>query len=118
MEEVFNQTHASLRNVVERSIGVWKKKWTILQHMREYPFPTQIKFVHATAALHNFIRENDATDIDIESARLATYTRHDPDPDQPLPDEEHQDDPESMAVTRNVIAQQLLIRKQRAREHP
>lgn len=115
MEEHFNQTHASLRNVVERTIGVWKKKWVILQHMREYPFLTQLKIVHATAALHNFIRENDGGDIDLESAQVGGYTRHDEDPDDPLPEAQHDEDAVNMIATRIGIAERLMIRRQRGR---
>lgn len=95
-----------------------EKKWAILQHMREYPFQTQIKFVQATAALHDFLLENDATDIDLERACQGSYTRHDPHPDLPLPKEEHHDDSESMTVSHNIIVQNLLICKQASRIVP
>ncbi|CAA7041964.1 unnamed protein product [Microthlaspi erraticum] len=33
-EELFNRWHSSLRSVIERTFGVWKKKWRILS---EFP---------------------------------------------------------------------------------
>ena len=39
--EQFNHAHSSLRNVIERTIGVWKKKWHILCDMSPYPLIKQ-----------------------------------------------------------------------------
>ncbi|KAI0502633.1 hypothetical protein KFK09_017588 [Dendrobium nobile] len=55
-KETFNKRHSSLRGVIERSFGVWKKKWVILRDMPIYSFKKQIKIVIATMALHNYIR--------------------------------------------------------------
>ncbi|CAA7018846.1 unnamed protein product [Microthlaspi erraticum] len=54
-EELFNRWHSSLRSVIERTFGVWKKKWRILS---EFPdmVETQNKIIISTAGLHNFIR--------------------------------------------------------------
>ncbi|XP_058733700.1 protein ALP1-like [Vicia villosa] len=56
IQEVFNHAHSSLRNVIERTIGVWKKKWHILCDMRPFPLIKQQKIIVATTTLHNFIR--------------------------------------------------------------
>mmetsp|Transcript_24507 Transcript_24507/g.22267 ORF Transcript_24507/g.22267 Transcript_24507/m.22267 type:complete len:393 (+) Transcript_24507:74-1252(+) len=55
-EELFNLRHASLRNVIERSFGVLKKRFNILNCMRNFTFDSQINIVYSTMALHNFIR--------------------------------------------------------------
>jgi hypothetical protein len=55
IHEVFNHAHSSLRNVIERTIGVWKKRWHILFDMRPFPLMKQRKIIVATTALHNFI---------------------------------------------------------------
>lgn len=55
-EELFNLRHASLRNVIERSFGVLKKRFPILCYMTNYPVETQIEIVYATVTVHNFIR--------------------------------------------------------------
>ncbi|XP_020571659.1 uncharacterized protein LOC110018635 [Phalaenopsis equestris] len=57
-KEMFNKRHSSLRGVIERTFGVWKKKWVILRDMPSYPFQKQVHIVVATMALHNFIRRH------------------------------------------------------------
>jgi DDE superfamily endonuclease len=55
-KELFNLRHASLRNVVERTFGVLKGRFVILQKApRQYIIRTQIKLVYALTALHNFM---------------------------------------------------------------
>ena len=49
-EELFNRVHSSLRCVIERIYGVWKKRWRILQNMREFPYKSQVKIVVASMA--------------------------------------------------------------------
>ncbi|CAL2239045.1 unnamed protein product [Prunus armeniaca] len=64
--EVFNHVHSSLRSVIERTFGVWKKKWSILRDMPSYPFDKQVKIVIATMALHNYIRRHAQCDINFD----------------------------------------------------
>jgi hypothetical protein len=61
-QETFNYCHSSIRNVVERTFGVWKMKWRILLKMPSYPMSKQKMIVAATMCIHNFIRENHALD--------------------------------------------------------
>lgn len=63
--EIFNQVHSSLRSVIERTFGVWKKKWAILRDMPNYSFKRQTLIVVATMALHNYIRRHPSR-IDLE----------------------------------------------------
>ncbi|CAN6711241.1 unnamed protein product [Malus baccata var. baccata] len=42
-KEVFNHIHSSLRSIIERIFGVWKKRWAILRDMPNYPFNKQVK---------------------------------------------------------------------------
>lgn len=60
--ERFNHLHSSIRNVVERSFGVWKTKWRVLNKKPSYPMEKQKMIVAATMCLHNFIRENHTQD--------------------------------------------------------
>ena len=62
-QEVFNRAHSSLRNVIERSFGVWKQRWRILQNMPAYPYKMQVEFVVASMALHNYIRRRSHDDV-------------------------------------------------------
>ncbi|OMO71850.1 Harbinger transposase-derived nuclease [Corchorus capsularis] len=50
--------HSSLRSVIERKFGVWKKKWKTLKDIHNYSFKKQVLIVNATMALHNYIRKH------------------------------------------------------------
>jgi hypothetical protein len=63
-QELFNHLHSSIRNVTERSFGVWKMKWRILLNMLSYLMDKQKIIVAATMCLYNFIHENNANDKD------------------------------------------------------
>ena len=55
-QELFNLHHARLRNVIERTFAVLKRRWKILKHeFCESPAKLN-KVVLACCALHNFIR--------------------------------------------------------------
>ncbi|PKA64211.1 hypothetical protein AXF42_Ash009431 [Apostasia shenzhenica] len=54
-EEKFNHRHVSLRNVIERSFGILKRRFAILNSMKPFPLQTQRDIVVAYFALHNFI---------------------------------------------------------------
>ena len=81
-KEVFNRLHSSLRNVIERSFGVWKQRWRILQNMPAYPYKTQVEIVVASMTLHNYIRWRSQDD--------AVFSEYDRNPnfisDELLPD--------------------------------
>ncbi|KAK8957096.1 hypothetical protein KSP39_PZI000389 [Platanthera zijinensis] len=79
LQEIFNQSHSSLRSVIERTFGVWKKKWAILRDMPSYSFTKQKRIVLATIALHNFIRRHPSRiDPDFrESETISTGVRVD-----------------------------------------
>ncbi|XP_060972307.1 uncharacterized protein LOC133038235 [Cannabis sativa] len=68
-KEVFNQAHSSLRSVIERTFGVWKKRWKILRDMPSYPYQKQVKIVIASMALHNYIRRHAKRDRYFEKIR-------------------------------------------------
>jgi DDE superfamily endonuclease len=57
-EDLFNHKHAQLRNIVEKTFGVVKKKFKILHFMRPYDYKRQCKIVIACCILHNFIRKH------------------------------------------------------------
>jgi DDE superfamily endonuclease len=58
-KELFNLRHASLRNVIERTFGVLKNRFVILQKPpRRYTIRTQVKLVFALTALHNFMNSH------------------------------------------------------------
>ena len=57
LDEVFNNMHSSLCNVIERSFGILKKRFHILQRMPPYESKTQITILVATMVVYNFIIE-------------------------------------------------------------
>jgi DDE superfamily endonuclease len=62
-EDLFNHRHAQLRNVVERTFGVLKKRFKILTVMAPYKYKKQCRIVIVCCILHNFIKiqnDNDA----------------------------------------------------------
>ncbi|XP_071937454.1 protein ALP1-like [Coffea arabica] len=55
---LFNRRHASVRNIIERTFGVLKKRFPILKGpMQNYLIATQNNIVLACCALHNFMRD-------------------------------------------------------------
>ena len=65
-KELFNYSHSSLRNVIERSFGVLKMKWRILLDLPSYPMANQSQIIMACMAVHNFIRESALADTDFD----------------------------------------------------
>jgi hypothetical protein len=57
-EELLNLRHSSLRNVIEKTFGVLKKRFPLLIAMHPYSFETQCHLVLCAVMLHNFIRAN------------------------------------------------------------
>ncbi|XP_062088984.1 uncharacterized protein LOC133795548 [Humulus lupulus] len=68
-KEVFNKAHSSLRSVIERTFGVWKKRWKTLRDMPSYPYTKQVKIVIASMTLHNYIRRHAKYDRHFEKIR-------------------------------------------------
>jgi hypothetical protein len=64
-KELFNYRHSSLRNVVERTFGVFKRRWRIFDRPHEFDIKTQTKLVYALAAVHNLINSVQATEDDL-----------------------------------------------------
>lgn len=65
-KEKFNRRHSSLRCVIERTFGVWKGKWRIMQDRARYNIGITRKLVAATMALHNFVRKSNIHDPDFD----------------------------------------------------
>ena len=64
-KELFNYRHASLRNAVERTFGIWKSRFRILRGVPHYPLRTQRDIIIACAVLHNFLMMSDNIDMSI-----------------------------------------------------
>ncbi|KAL5538240.1 hypothetical protein UlMin_046208 [Ulmus minor] len=64
-KELFNYRHASLRNAVERTFGIWKSRFRILRGVPHYPLRTQRDIIIACAVLHNFLMMSDDVDVSV-----------------------------------------------------
>ncbi|XP_057439909.1 protein ALP1-like [Lotus japonicus] len=65
-KELFNLRHASARNVIERSFGILKKRWSKLRTPSFFDIKTQIRMINACFVLHNFIRDEQQYDPILE----------------------------------------------------
>ena len=61
-KELYNLRHSSARNVVERSFGLLKKRWSILRTPSFFNIKTHVRIINACCVLHNFIRIEQETD--------------------------------------------------------
>ncbi|TXG67103.1 hypothetical protein EZV62_008378 [Acer yangbiense] len=80
-EEVFNQCHSRLRNIIERAFGVLKSHFPILKRMPSYSFDAQRRIVLACFTLHNFLRKTSINDelfsqYDDEEVQLENSTQN------------------------------------------
>lgn len=71
-EQLYNESQIRTRNVVERSFGVWKRRFSALAFgLRLHPLTTQAVIV-ATAVLHNIAQDmvepDPLVDFDVEAA--------------------------------------------------
>jgi hypothetical protein len=91
-EELFNLRHASARNVVERTFGVFKARFVILSGKGRDGFSifTQAKLIYALTALHNFMNIHGANPFD-EAIELERTGGLDGDNMTPRPPEEIDD---------------------------
>jgi hypothetical protein len=56
-KELYNLRHSSLRNAIERTFGVLKKRFKVHNNPIEYEINTQVRLVKALCCLHNFIKK-------------------------------------------------------------
>lgn len=78
--ELFNHRHSSLRNVIERTFGVWKRRFNIIRKEQMYSYEKQIDLVFACACVQNHVRGFMPFDIILDSI------------DKKLPTQQHDDD--------------------------
>lgn len=75
MKELFNLRHSMLRNHIERTFGVIKKRWKLLDTaMESFSYGIQIKLVKVAIMVHNHIRRS--VSIDDESFAWSEIEKH------------------------------------------
>jgi hypothetical protein len=101
-KEYFNLKHSSARNVIERSFGVLKKRFPILNHIECFDSDFQTDIILCCFMIHNFIRKFDVTDD-------ANWLEFGPDYQPPLPLLQHFDyiEPDGEGSFRDEIAARL-----------
>ncbi|KAK1258384.1 hypothetical protein QJS04_geneDACA007000 [Acorus gramineus] len=109
-EELFNYFHSSLRNVIERTFGVWKARFPILKKMAPYPFGIQVRIVAATMAIHNYIRMSNLTDALFERYQN-TAVEDENATEQQYPIVQPDNEQAEMNATREEIANLLYSRR-------
>ena len=74
--ELFNYRHSSIRNVIERTFGVLKKRFPVIKDsMPPYKkMAMQGNIVIACCVVHNFIRENDLDDFCFSEVEMGNGT--------------------------------------------
>ena len=70
--EYFNLCHAQLHNVVERIIGVLKRRFWILVIPPEFNMDIQAKIPPALCCIHNIIRQHDPEELRDTESQLPT----------------------------------------------
>lgn len=88
--ELFNLRHSSFRNAIERSFGILKKQFPILDSTPHCSFPMQVNIVMASCIIHNLIMGVDPHDS-ITSEAL-TEMNHNTSASQPKSSQREQRD--------------------------
>ncbi|KAI3684070.1 hypothetical protein L2E82_49972 [Cichorium intybus] len=113
-KEKFNYYHSSLRNVIERTFGVWKARWALLRDMHvSYTYDHQVSIVIASMAIHNYIRKAGIFDEAFERAEQESYTPNVGGTDNETNEEgssvrRRNGDDMYMAAIRDIIAQDIM----------
>ena len=107
-QELFNLRHASLRNVIERTFGVLKKRFPILSGASEPHYPVEVvtEIVLACCILHNYLI---GVDPDDEIIKLVDeeLMNSEAQLENVCPREKDSEDARVGAAIRNDIAQKM-----------
>ncbi|CAI9294005.1 unnamed protein product [Lactuca saligna] len=73
-KEKFNFYHSSLRNIIERTFGVWKARWALLRDMHvNYKYEHQVSIVIASMAIRKYITKTGRFDEAFNRAQQESY---------------------------------------------
>ncbi|XP_004300431.1 PREDICTED: putative nuclease HARBI1-like [Fragaria vesca subsp. vesca] len=65
-KELYNLRYSVARNVIERSFGLLKKRWSIMRTPSFFDIKTQVRIINACCVLHNYIQIEQASDPVLE----------------------------------------------------
>ncbi|XP_052627550.1 uncharacterized protein LOC128134141 [Lactuca sativa] len=110
----FNYLHSSLRNIIERTFGVWKARWALLRDMHaNYKYKNQVRIVIASMSIHNYIRKLGRFDEVFNRAQQESYNPVRGDTGNDVYEEgpstrRTSDDDLHMTTIRDIIAQDII----------
>nr|KAJ0222837.1 hypothetical protein LSAT_V11C200058550 [Lactuca sativa] len=113
-KEKFNYLHSSLRNIIERTFGVWKARWALLRDMHvNYKYMNQVRIVIASMVIYNYIRKFGRFDEAFNRAQEESYNPTRDDSNSEVYEEgpstrRTSDDDLYMAATRDIIAKDII----------
>ncbi|ENN73898.1 hypothetical protein YQE_09506, partial [Dendroctonus ponderosae] len=61
-QRLYNECHIRTRNCIERTIGVWKRRFPVLAYGLRCKLETSLTVIVATAVLHNIAQEMNEAD--------------------------------------------------------
>ncbi|KAK1272113.1 hypothetical protein QJS04_geneDACA023489 [Acorus gramineus] len=114
-EEMFNSLHSSLRNVIERSFGILKKRFPILNLMPNYPYRTQVKIVVAAIVIHNFIIDQKINDELTNTHEDEIFPPTKGLEGDPAPSRASSSDESQMSIVRDAICNEIAAARGNAR---
>ena len=112
-QETFNYRHSSLRNIIERTFGVWKARWALLRDMHvNFTYDHQVQIVIASMAVHNYIRRF-GRDDGFNAAEQESYNprrggNSSEEHDERIRTQRTNNDDMYMAAVRDMIAQDIM----------
>ncbi|KAL4586007.1 hypothetical protein LXL04_010637 [Taraxacum kok-saghyz] len=112
-QETFNYRHSSLRNIIERTFGVWKAWWALLRDMHvNFTYDHQVQIVIASMAVHNYIRRF-GRDDGFNAAEQESYNprrggNSSEEHDERIRTQRTINDDMYMAAVRDMIAQDIM----------
>lgn len=65
-EQLYNESHIRTRNVVERTFGIWKRRFAVLSTVMRCNVQLMQRIIVATAILHNIAIETDEEIFDLD----------------------------------------------------
>ncbi|KAJ4764011.1 DDE family endonuclease [Rhynchospora pubera] len=113
-EELYNHRHAQLRNVIERTFGVLKIRFKILDRMPAYKFRKQGLVVMACCIIHNFIKLQNAPDLFLDRSRNVAVPNDSNENLEPIEEISRGNESSAGEIIRNNIKNGLWSQRRRA----
>ncbi|KAJ0599817.1 hypothetical protein HanRHA438_Chr03g0111261 [Helianthus annuus] len=110
-KETFNYYCSSLRNIIERTFGVWKARQALLRDMHvNFTYDHQVSIVIASMVIHYFIRKVGGFDKAFDRAQQESYSPRGGGTSDKFTKKFrlHVDDDMHMAAIRDIIEEDIM----------